>query len=70
MKKEKIEKVYKTSKIIYWIIGAIGMVISTIILTIFFWPRSTKKINSICDCPEELYTVPEDDDEEEEIEEL
>lgn len=72
--KDKLDKGVKRSKIFMYLTFGIGAIISTI-LSVHFYKKffgSSKKIESVCDCPEELYTVPDDDDEDdnEDLEEL
>lgn len=65
----KLDKGVKKAKIVYYIIAAIGTAISAVILLGIFYPRKSKKIESISDCPEEL--IPgQDDDGDDEAEEL
>lgn len=69
---DKIDKAVKTSKVVYYVIGAIGMLFSLGILAAFFIPRrNCKKVESVCDCPEEIYMPEEEDiDDEKEVEEV
>ena len=64
----KLDKGIKKAKLAYYIIAAIGTAISAVILLGLFYPRKSKKIESISDCPEEL--IPGQDDDEDEAEEL
>ena len=70
--KDKLDKGVKKSKIFMYLSFGIGALITTV-LSIFFYKEffsTTKKIESLADCPEEIYTTPDDDDEEEAVEEL
>lgn len=68
----KLDKVVKKSKVLYYMIGAIGMLVSLGIMLAFWLPKKSRKIESVTDCPDEIIPYPVDDDEteEEEVEEL
>lgn len=69
---DKLDKAVKTSKVIYYVIGIFGMLVSLVMLLKFWGPKkSCKKIDSVCDCPEEIYMPEEEDiDDEKEVEEV
>lgn len=63
--KDKLDKAVKKSKVVYYVIGAIGMLFSLGILAAFFIPKRTcKKIESVSDCPDEIIPMAVDDDDE------
>ena len=66
----KLDKVVKKSKVLYYVIGAIGMLFSIGIIAAFFIPKKSRKIESIQDCPDEIIPYPVDDDDEGPVEEL
>ena len=69
---DKLDKAVKRSKVVYYVIGAIGMLFSLGILAAFFMPKkSCKKIESVNECPEEIYMPDEEDiDDEKEVEQV
>ena len=53
-----MEKLTRISKAVYWTAGAIGAVVSLIVLLKFTHKRKTL-VESILDCPEEVTDVKE-----------
>lgn len=70
--KDKLDRMVKKSKIFMYIVFALGTIVS-LVGGFVLWKKmfgTTKKIESISDCPEEIYTCPDDDEDDEEVEEL
>ena len=69
--KDKLDRMVKKSRIFMYIVFALGTIVS-IVGGFVIWKKmfgTTKKIESIADCPDEIYT-PDDDEDDEPVEEL